>query len=71
MLKEYIDRSNSFITLVCLVSSVPPELCDKTSWDMDTMYYDSTTTRLQNSGILKNLEQKLSYLELDQRNELK
>lgn len=71
MLKDYVDRNNSSISQVNHVSSASPELCEQDLEDMHSMNSDSTSSRLQNTGILKNLEQKLSHLEPDQRKELK
>ena len=63
MLRECINRNNSSITSVNLVSFVSAELCEIDSKDMNSIDSDSALPRLQNSDMLDNPEQKLSHLE--------
>ena len=71
MLKKYIDRDSSVISSVNLVNSVPHEQNQMDSEDMNFVKSDSSSSKLQNSDILKDLDQKLSHLDSDQRLELK
>ena len=71
MLKKFIDRDNSVISSVNLVKSVPHEQNQMDSEDMNFVKFDSSSSKLQNSDILKNLDQKLSHLDSDKRLELK
>ena len=71
MLKEYIDRDNSVVTPVNVVNSVPHEQSQMDSKDMNFEKSDHSSSKLQNSDILKDLVQKLSHLDLVKRNELK
>ncbi|MCG8117700.1 MAG: RNase H-like domain-containing protein [Candidatus Thiodiazotropha endolucinida] len=71
MLKEYIDRDNISLKSVNLVSSDPLESSDNDCEDFNSMKSDPTSSKLQNSDILRNLDQKLSHLEPSQRDELK
>lgn len=75
MLKKYHNRDSSMIKQVSSVSNVPQEnseidvncrqdICEST----DT---DPNPVKLKNSDILTNLDQKLSHLEPQQREELK
>ena len=66
MLKEYIDRDNSVVTPVNVVNSVPYEQSQ-----MDFVKYDPLSSKLHNSDILKDLDEKLSHLDLVKRNDLK
>ena len=71
MLKKYIDRDNSVISSVNLVNSVPHEQNQMDTEDMNFVKSDPSSSKLQNSDILKDLDQKLSHLDSDQRLELK
>ena len=71
MLKKYIDRDNSVISSVNLVNSVPREQNQMDTEDMNFVKSDPLSTKLQNSDILTNLDQKLSHLDSDKRLELK
>ena len=71
MLKKYIDRDSSVISSVNLVNSVPQEQNRIDSEDMNFVKSDPSSSKLQNSDILKNLDQKLSHLDSDKRLELK
>ena len=71
MLKKYIDRDSSVISSVNLVNSVPHEQNQTDSEEMNFVKSDPSSSKLQNSDILKDLDQKLSHLDSDKRNELK
>ena len=71
MLKKYIDRDNSVISSVNLVNSVPHEQNQRDTEDMNFVKSDPSSSKLQNSDILKDLDQKLSHLDSDKRLELK
>ena len=71
MLKKYIDRDSSVISSVNLVNSVPHEQNQMDSEDMNFVKSDPSSSKLQNSDILKDLDQKLSHLDSDKRLELK
>ena len=71
MLKEYIDGDISVVSSLNVVSSVPHEQSHMYSEDMNFVKYESLSLKLQNSDILKDLDQKLSHLDLVKRNELK
>ena len=71
MLKEYIDRDISVVTPVNVVNSVPHEQSQMHSEDMNFVKSDPLSSKLQNSDILKDLDQKLSHLDLVKRNDLK
>ena len=71
MLKKYIDRDRSVISSVNLVNSVPHEQNQMDSEDMNFVKSDPSSSKLQNSDILKDLDQKLSQLDSDKRLELK
>ena len=71
MLKKYIDRDSSVISTVNLVNSVPLEQNQMDTEDMNIVKSDPSSSKLQNSDILKDLDQKLSHLDSDQRLELK
>ena len=71
MLKRYIDRDSSVILSVNLVNPVPQEQNQMDSEDMNFVKSDPSSSKLQNSDILKNLDQKLSHLDSDKRLELK
>ena len=68
MLKEYIGRDNSVVTPI---NSVPHEQSQMDSNDMNFVKSDPSSSKLQYSDILKDLDQNLSHLDLVKRNELK
>ena len=71
MLKKYIDRDSSVISSVNIVNTVPLEQNQMDSEDMNFVKSDPASSKLKNSDILKNLDQKLSHLSSDKRFELK
>ena len=71
MLKKYIDRDSSVISSVNIVNSVPHEQNQMDSDDFNLEKSDPSSSKLQNSDILQNLDQKLSHLDSDKRLELK
>ena len=71
MLKKYIDRDSPVISSVNLVKSVPLEQHQMDSEDMNIVKSDPASSKLKNSDILKDLDQKLSHLNSDKRLELK
>ena len=71
MLKQYIDRDSSSVTPISVVSSVPQEQSEMNSEDMNFIKSDPALSKLQNSNILKDLDQKLTHLDPVQRKELK
>ena len=71
MLKKYIDRDSSVISSVNLVSTVPLEQNPMDSEFMNFVKSDPASSKLKNSDILKDLDQKLSHLSSDKRLELK
>ena len=71
MLKQYIDRNSSSVTPISVVSSVPQEQSEMNSEDINLTKSDPASSKLQNSDILKDLDQKLSHLDPVQRKELK
>ena len=71
MLKKCIDRESSGISSVNLVNCVPLVQNQTDSEDMNFVQSDPSSSKLKNSDILKNLDQKLSHLSLDKRLELK
>ena len=71
MLKQYIDRDSYSVTPISIVSSVPQEQSEMNSEDRNFTKTDPASSKLQNSDILKDLEQKLSHLDPVQRKELK
>ena len=71
MIKQYIDRDSSSVTPISVVSSVPQEQSEMNSEDMNLIKSDPASSKLQNSDILKDLDQKLSHLDPVQRKELK
>ena len=71
MLKKYIDRDSSVISSVNLVNTVPLEQNQMDSEDMNFVQSDPASSKLKNSDILKDLDQKLSHLSSDKRLELK
>ena len=71
MLKKYIDRDSSAVSLVNLVNTVTPEQNHMTSEDMNFVKSNPALSKLKSSDILKDLDQKLSHLSSDKRLELK
>ena len=71
MLKQYIDRDSSSVTPISVVSSVPQKQSEMNSEDMNFTKSDPASSKLQNSDILKELDQQLSHLDPHQRKELK
>ena len=71
MLKKYIDRDSSVISSVNLVNTVPLEQNQMDSEDMNFVKSDPASSKLKNSDILKDLDQKLSHLSSDKKLELK
>ena len=71
MFKKYIDRDSSVISSVNIVNSVPHEQNQMDSEDFNLEKSDPSSSKLQNSDILQNLDQKLSHLDSDKRLELK
>ena len=71
MLKKYIDRDSSVISSVNLVNFVPHEQNQMDTEDSTFVKSDPSSSKLQNSDILKDLDQKLSHLDSDKRLELK
>ena len=67
MLKQYIDRDSSSVTPISVVNSAPQEQSEMKSEDMNVIKSDPASSKLQKSGILKDLDQKLSYLDPVQR----
>ena len=65
MLKKYIDRDSSVISSVNLVNTVPPKQNQMDSEDMNFVKSDPASSKLKNSDILKDLDQKLSHLSSD------
>ena len=71
MFKQYIDRDSSSVTQVSVVSSVPQKQSEMDSEDTNLIKYDSALSKLQNSDIPKDLDQKLSHLDHLKSKELK
>ena len=71
MLKQYIDRDSSSFTPISVVRSFPQEQSEMDSEDMNLIKSDPASSKLQNSDILKDLNQKLSPLDPVQRKVLK
>ena len=71
MLKKYIDRDSYVILSVNLVNTVSLEQNQMESEDMNFVKSDPASSKLKNSDILKDLDQKLSHLNADKRLELK
>ena len=62
MLKKYTERASSVISSVSLLNTVPPEQNQMDSEDMNFMKSDPASSKLKNSDILKDIDQKLSHL---------
>ena len=67
LLKKNIDRDSSVISSINVVNYVPHEQNQSDSEDMNF----PSSSKLQNSDILKDLDQKLSNLDSDNKLELK
>ena len=63
MLKEYIDRGSYVVTPVNVVKSVPKMQSEMDSEEMNSANSDPSSSKLQTSDILKDLNQKLSHLD--------
>ena len=70
MLKQYIDRDSSSVTPISVVSSVPQEQSEINPEDMNLIKSEHASSKLQNSDILKHLNQNLSHLDPVQKKEL-
>ena len=71
MLKIYIDRDSSVISSVNQINCVPPEQNHIDSEDMNFVKSDPSLSKLKNSDILQDLDQKLSHLSSEKRLEMK
>ena len=73
MLKKYIDRDSdsTVISSVSIVNSVPHEQNQTDFEEMNSVNCDTFSSKLQNSDILHDLDQKLSHLDPDKKHELK
>ena len=71
MLKQNIDRDSSSVTPISVVSSVPQKQSEMNFEDINLIKSDPASSKLQNSYILKDLDQKLSHLTPVQTKELK
>ena len=76
MLKEYVDRDSSNFPPTDVISSVPQKQSEinyenMNCEEMNFENSDPTCLKLQNSDILKDLDQTLSHLDQNQRDELK
>ena len=75
MLKKYIDRDSdndsSVISSVSIVNSVPHEQNQTDFEEMNSVNCEPLSSKLQNSDILHDLDQKLSHLDPDKKHELK
>ena len=58
MLKQYINRDSSSVTPTSVVSSVLQEQSEMNTEDMNLIESDPASSKLQNSDILKDLDQK-------------
>ena len=71
MLKKYIDRDSSVILSVNLVNSVPHKQNQMDTEDSNFVKSDPSSSKLQDTDILNDLDKKLSHLDSDKRLELK
>ena len=73
MLKKYIDRDSdsSVISSVSIVYSVPHEQNQTDFEEINSVNCEPLSSKLQNSDILHDLDQKLSHLDPDKKHELK
>ena len=65
MLEKYIYRDSSVISSVNLVNSVPPKQNQMDSDDSNFVKSIPLSSKLKNSEILKDLDQKLCHLSSD------
>ena len=73
MLKEYFDRDSSISKPITVVNTVPQE-SNVFEPEVNSDFIDKSDagpSKLQNSGILRNLNNKISHLEPSQQEELK
>ena len=63
LLKQYIDRDSSSVIPIRVVSAVPQEQSQMDSEDMNLIKSDPALSKLENSDILKDLDQNLSHLD--------
>ena len=73
MLKKYIDRDSdsSVISSVSIVNSVPHEQNQTDFEERNSVNCEPLSSKLKNSDILHDLNQKLSHLDPDKKHELK
>ena len=71
MLTQYIDRDRSSVTPISVVSSVPQKQSEMDSEDINVNKSDPASSKLKDSDILKDSDQKLSHLDPVQIKELK
>ena len=73
MLKKFIDRDSdsSVISSVSIVNSAPHEQTQTDFKEMNSVKCEPLSSKLQNSDILYDLDQKLSHLDPDKKHELK
>ena len=73
MLKKCIDRNSdsSVISSVSIVNSVSHEQNQTDFEEMNSVNCEPLSSKLQNSDILHDLDQKLSHLDPDKKHELK
>ena len=73
MLKEYFDRDSSISKPITVVNTVPQE-SNVFKPEVNSDFIDKSDpgpSKLENSDILRNLNNKLSHLEPSQQEELK
>ena len=73
MLKEYFDRDSSISKPITVVNTVPQE-SNVFEPEVNSNFIDKSDpgpSKLENSDILRNLNNKLSHLEPSQQEELK
>ena len=63
LLKQYIDRDSSSVIPIRVVSAVPQEQSQMDSEDMNLIKSDPALSKLENSDILKDVDQNLSHLD--------
>ena len=71
MLKQYINRDSSSVAPISVVSLVLQKQSEMNSENMNLIKSDPALSKLQNSDILKDLDQKLSHLDPVQRKKQK
>ena len=67
LLKEYIDRNRATVLLANTISPVSYQQCESACDKNNTIKFHPVSSKLQNSDILKNHNQKLSHLERKQQ----